>query len=129
VAVNLLTSFEKKNNQLSDSEQQDAVFSLLLHMAWVDGHADEAEIHRIVQIMARKYQSDEATIRHELASIQDTSQEDIDALAQILRNSISVPNRLELAKELWEIALVDGAIDSYEKLFFQRVLDLLGITE
>jgi len=129
MAVDLLISFKKRGNKLSDSEQQDAVFSLLLHMAWIDGHADEAEIHRIVQLMARKFQSDEATIRHELASIQHTSQENIDALARILRNSMSMTNRLELAQELWEVAMIDGALDSHEKLFFQRVLGLLGVTE
>jgi len=106
-----------------------ATAALLMEVAGADDHIGDDERRVIRRIVTDAFGlSDEqtATILREA----EKRANDLTCLypfTKLLNRECSLKERIEIVRQLWEVAFVDGRVDAHEEHLVRRVADLLYV--
>lgn len=106
-----------------------AIAQLLLEIARADLSADATEIAIIRTHLARAYSLDDAALDVLMATAKARMEESVSLYdtVKILNESLSIENKSELIRELWQVAYADGRLDPYEEALLRRLSELLYV--
>lgn len=111
------------------ARQQVAVAALLVEVSRLDGHYDAAEQGTVVRLLREmmKLPADEA--RHLLAIAEARQAHTYNdwIFCEAIKRGFSPAERLEVIKDLWEIALTDGKLHRMETMTIDQVAKQLEI--
>ena len=118
-----------------DSEQSDhdrlhlATATLLFEMARMDDHIDERERDAISCLLANRFSLDEQTTAELVGLAADTARNAVcmQEFTRLINEHFNQPEKVEMVRMLWDVAVSDGVIDKYEDLFVRQVADLLYV--
>lgn len=119
-----------KGNALTISDIQIASAALLIHAAFVDGHAAKEELSALKAVLADKYNLSPEEVSELLkqAKAEEKQAVDLYGFTRILTSHLDQDGRKEIIRMLWQIVLADGHIDEYESHLVKRVSELLGVS-
>lgn len=106
-----------------------ATATLLIRAAVIDGHADEAEIAKLMQLLVDEFELDDAEATDLVATAISEEREAVDLFryTNILNKALDPAGRSALIEMLWEVVYADGRLDDYESNLVWRVAELIGI--
>jgi uncharacterized tellurite resistance protein B-like protein len=112
-------------------EVQLAVAALLMELAEVDGHLDEAERKTVRRLLARRFALDEAAAEQLTAAGEQRAERSTQlfGIARLINERLSLAKRTELIEMLWEVAYADGALDPLEDATLRRVAGLIDVSD
>ena len=106
---------------------QHLIANLMLQMVWADAAVNDRERELVERMLAHVYNMPPEKIRLEFDRF-DGTQHDIDRATTKLKN-IPVRERVQLLRDLWAIASVDGDPDAHEVALFYRAAEMLDIED
>ncbi len=114
----LFKKFAKPTEKLSSLEMQDLISRFLLHMVWTDGRAGQKELDLVVKILTHDFHVDPDLVIREINNF-NPSKQDMDAIADALRENLPVTERIQLLRDIWAIALThEGKLNYEEEMFY-----------
>ncbi|WP_196140261.1 TerB family tellurite resistance protein [Aliikangiella sp. G2MR2-5] len=106
-----------------------ATAAILLEVAAIDNHTTKSESELIDKLLKDRLQLEEAEILQlksmtleELESATDYYQ-----FTSLINQHYDMEERYNIIENLWQIAAVDGKIDSHEEHFIRKIADLLFV--
>ena len=122
---------EEENIDKEETEAINAIASLLVEAASVDGNIAEEEKDLINSILIKQLnlETDKALILLDKSIIEHSNQIEIWSKTQKIRKEMDYEERLQVLEMLWEIVLADKVVDVYESHLMRRVAGLLYITD
>lgn len=111
-------------------DAQQAMGVLLVRLAKADAHYAQAEIARIDRLFARHYDMnpiEAAQLRATCETLEKTADE-TDALAEQVRNLMSLDQRTSIVTALWQVSLADGVVRNEEADLVARVAEAADVT-
>ena len=100
---------------------------LLLEVAWADHDISEGEVEHIKVALKELYELK----ANEIAQVINQARSDhessvgIQQHTQYLTNQLTIDERIELLRSLWQVALFDGQKHKYEEHQIRKISDLL----
>ncbi|KFC68596.1 Tellurite resistance protein TerB [Devosia sp. LC5] len=121
--------FNKPENALSDHDPKLAVAALLVHLASVDGQANEAERRAIKGALMDYYSLDEAAVDQlmEQAALRDAEAVDFYKFTSAL-SSLEAKDRIEIVRMMWMVVFADSKNHELEDNMVWRVAELIGVS-
>ena len=121
------TADKKSSNRKHDISL--AVTAVMVEIMHIDGKLDDAEHDTIILAIEKRFglSTDEV---HKLVEEAKQATEDANDLHQFTSQIIKhykTEERIEIIKELWQIAMADGHIDPHEDNLIQRTAELIGV--
>jgi len=106
-----------------------ATATLLVRAATIDGHADNAELARLHELLADRFELSGEEVIDLIANAMAEERDAVDLFryTNILNKSLDTDGRRALVEMLWEVAYADGRLDEYEANLVWRVAELIGI--
>jgi len=102
---------------------------LLVEVAKVDHSLEALELARMCEVLQRNWALDQTDLDDLLAVARDTS--DIEASlhrhTDQINQAFSVPQKIDLLRGFWEVALADGELHPHEELLIRRLADLIYV--
>ncbi|WP_317057678.1 TerB family tellurite resistance protein [Roseovarius rhodophyticola] len=116
---------------LPEPDEKLALGTLLVRVAKSDLEYAFAEISQIDKLLTRLFGLGpiEAAKMRATCERLDKEAPDTEKFAQIIRQMVSFDARLDALEALWEVVLVDGAIQSQEIDVISQVQTVLGLSE
>lgn len=113
--------------KVADNPALSAEILLLFRMVLADGQVEEAELETLKRICADAFGIDEASFAGVVQYLQDYGYET--SAAQALSTFRGYPHerRVQLARQLAEIAKADQHLNTQEVRFLARTLEALGL--
>ena len=113
------------------ARRQVAVASLLIEASRLDGHYDAVEQGTVVRLLREKLQlpADQARTLHALAEVRQANTYDNWIFCEAIKKGYSMPERIDIVKLLWDVALADGQLHRLETMMIDRVAIELGLNE
>ena len=111
-------------------EMQLAAATLLVELARADHSEQAVELESITKALAATFEllpSELAELMDEAASQADESIS-LHPLVRLFNASMSMPDKVELIKMMWQVACADGHIDKYEDHLIRRTAELLYVS-
>ena len=115
----------------SQEELHLAAAALMVEAARLDGDFDDTERARILDILRRRFELDDASA----GVLIDAAIGAVDAIPEIygftrtLRQYFDHDERVAMLELLWEVAYADGELHDYEASLLRRVTGLLYVTD
>ena len=113
------------------ARQQVAVAALLVEASRLDGHYDAVEQGTVVRLLrdTLKLPAEQARTLLSLAEIRQANTYDNWIFCEAIKKGYSMPERIDIVRHLWEVALVDGQLHRLETLMIDRVAIELGLSD
>ena len=113
---------------LSLLEQKFLMAALLASIITADDRIHPAELAHYAELLSDKLQLPEGAIES-MADIisHGLSPEELEMVCVATRKYISIEARVELAKQLWGIALSDGELHPKEKVYVHQIAGMIGV--
>ena len=110
--------------------RQVAVAALLIEASRLDGHYDAVEQGTVVRLLKEtlKLPAEQARNLLGLAEARQANTYDNWIFCEAIKRGYAMPERIEIVKHLWEVALADGHLDRFEVEMIDRVANELGLT-
>lgn len=110
--------------------RQVAVAALLIEASRLDGHYDAVEQGTIVRLLkeALKLPAEHARNLLGLAEARQANTYDNWIFCEAVKRGYGMPERIDIVKHLWEVALVDGQLNRFETEMIDRVAKELELT-
>lgn len=110
--------------------RQVAVAALLIEASRLDGHYDAVEQGTVVRLLKEtlKLPAEQARNLLGLAEARQANTYDNWIFCEAIKRGYAMPERIEIVKHLWEVALADGQLNRFEVEMIDRVADELGLT-
>ena len=107
-----------------------ATCALMLEMAYADDEFSEDEQKKILKILVEKYRiaADDALDLIELANTQRKTNIDLWQFTHKINESYSKDEKLDVARNLWEIIYSDGKVDKHEEYLMRKLTSLLNLS-
>src|SRR5262245_26956966 len=107
-----------------------AAAALLVHAAAIDGNISEVERAKLLAVIKKRFELDQATADELLAEATEAEHEAIDLyhFTKVLNRSLDEDGRRRMVEMMWEIAYADGRVGEFENNMIWRAADLLGIS-
>ncbi|MBB4284870.1 TerB family tellurite resistance protein [Roseospira goensis] len=112
-------------------EIQFAAALLLTEAALMDGAVDEAERHRIRELLETRFAlspSDAELLMRDAAAAQPDRIE-LYGPSRILKDAFTYDQRVELLEMLWDVVYADGVVHDYESNLMRRLSGLLYVDD
>ena len=111
--------------------RQVAVAALLVEASRMDGHYDAVEQGTIVRLLkdVLNLPANEARTLLSLAEIRDANTYDNWIFCESIKKGYAIPERIDIVKHLWEVALVDGQLSRFETEMIDRVAKELELSD
>jgi len=109
--------------------QQVAVAALLVEASRLDGHYDAAEQGTVVRLLREmlKLPADQARHLHAIAEERQAHTYHNWIFCEAIKKGFAPAERLEIIKDLWEVALADGKLHRMETMMIDLVAKQLEI--
>jgi uncharacterized tellurite resistance protein B-like protein len=110
--------------------RQVAVAALLIEASRLDGHYDAVEQGTVVRLLKEtlKLPADQARNLVGLAEARQANTYDNWIFCEAIKRGYAMPERVDIVKHLWEVALVDGQLNRFEVEMIDRVAAELGLS-
>jgi uncharacterized tellurite resistance protein B-like protein len=110
--------------------RQVAVAALLIEASRLDGHYDAVEQGTVVRLLKQtlKLPADQARNLVGLAEARQANTYDNWIFCEAIKRGYPMPERIDIVKHLWEVALVDGQLNRFEVEMIDRVAAELGLS-
>jgi uncharacterized tellurite resistance protein B-like protein len=111
--------------------RQVAVAALLIEASRLDGHYDAVEQGTIIRLLKEtlKLPAEEARELLGLAQARQANTYDNWIFCEAIKRGYPLPERVDIVKHLWEVALVDGQLNRFETEMIDRTAKELGLSE
>lgn len=106
-----------------------AAAALLFETARADNEIDDGELHMLRQRLAERFELS----RDELDQLTDVALGEVERatgfyeFTSVLNEHFDYDARVEMVRAMWDVALADKEIDSFEEHTVRRVADLLHV--
>lgn len=103
---------------------------LMIEISLADDHIHDEERRVIEELLGKCFDLQQKEI-DELISL---AEEEVDhavslhEFTRLLNESFSMPDKINVIKNLWHVAYADSVIDKYEEYYIRKVADLLYIS-
>jgi len=131
---NLQTLFSKIANTddgegFSGRDVELAAAALLIHCARADGHRSEVEDRKLREILRTDYElaGSDADDIVERATADEAAAIDVHSFTRILHKNLDRTGRLQVVRQLWEVAHADSKIDHEERSLVSLVASLMDV--
>jgi uncharacterized tellurite resistance protein B-like protein len=112
------------------ARRQVAVAALLVEASRLDGHYDAVEQGTVVRLLRDTLQlpADQARTLLSLAEVRQANTYDNWVFCEAIKKGYSMPERIDIVKHLWDVALTDGQLHRLETMMIDRVAIELGLS-
>jgi uncharacterized tellurite resistance protein B-like protein len=103
--------------------RQVAVAALLIEASRLDGHYDAVEQGTVIRLLRETLNlpAEQARDLLGLAEARQANTYDNWVFCEAIKKGYAMPERIDIVKHLWEVALVDGQLHRMETLMIDRV--------
>jgi len=121
-----------KNNQEPKQQKHDislAVTAMMIEIMRIDGKLEDAEHQVIFQAIKKRFglsHEEVETLIAEATTAQSKST-DLHQFTSLINKQLNTEERIDILKELWQVAMADRHIDPYEEQLIRRVAGLIGV--
>ncbi len=103
---------------------------LMIEISLADDHIHDEERRIIEELLGKCFDLQQKEI-DELISLAEEEVNHAVSLhefTRLLNESFSIPDKINVIKNLWHVAYADSVIDKYEEYYIRKVADLLYIS-
>ncbi len=106
-----------------------AVTAVMVEIMHIDGKLDKAEHDAVIVAIERRFALPASEIHAliEKAKKATAKASDLHQFTSQIIKHYSTGERIEIIKELWQIAMADGQIDPHEEQLIRRTAELIGV--
>lgn len=106
-----------------------ATAALLVEVMVTDRLVDDAEAHRIRELLARRFQLTDTQAGEllELARLEAAEATSLYQFTALVNEHFSPLDKYELIHNLWEVAYADGSLDKHEEALIRHVAELIHL--
>lgn len=106
-----------------------AVTAVMVEIMHIDGKIDGAEHDTILEAIEKRFglSASEVDQLIEEAKQATSSANDLHQFTSRIIKHYKTEERIEIIKELWQVAMADGHIDPHEENLIRRTADLIGV--
>ena len=120
---------EEAHKQNNAPELSFAITKLMVGMMGMDGRIDASERVEINFLLREHYgltavESDELI---EQCISDDAAEVRFDKVVKHINTNYDIPQRTEILRQIWQVALADGEIDFLEDQYINRLSGLIGV--
>ena len=122
-----------KSNVQSEEDKQHAIHLavsvLLVEMSLMDGKVTEAEISHINNLLSKHFELTEQEKKEvmELAHSELDESTDYFQFTSVINQNLEQTQKVKIIEHLWQIAFIDGNLDSHEEHYLRKVSSLLHV--
>lgn len=108
-----------------------AVAALMVEAATLDGSFDESERHRLLDLLARRFDIDAGQAETLLAQAQAAQAKaaGLEGMTRTIKNALDQDQRVEVLEMLWEVVYADGRLHDYEANLLRRLAGLVYVSD
>src|SRR5688572_19316712 len=112
-----------------DNDYQLAAAALLVRVATIDGHFDDAERAKLHDRLKSRFALDDARAASliEQAAVAEQEAVDLYGFTSLLDRALDDEGRRHLVEMMWEIVYADNRVSEFEDNLLWRVADLLHV--
>lgn len=106
-----------------------AVTAMMIEIMRIDGKLESTERQVIFRAIEKRFNlthEEVETLITEATQAQSKST-DLHQFTSRINQHFSTEERIDILKELWQVAMADGHIDPYEEQLIRRVAGLIGV--
>ncbi|HKI60096.1 MAG TPA: TerB family tellurite resistance protein [Mariprofundaceae bacterium] len=106
-----------------------AVTAVMVEIMHIDGKLDDAEHDTIIKTVEKRFDlsTDEVKKLLEEARQATANASDLHQFTSQIIKHYKTEERIEIIKELWQVAMADGHIDPHEESLIRRTAELIGV--
>ena len=121
------TADKKKGSRKHDISL--AVTAVMVEIMHIDGKLDKAEQNVIIQTIKKRFALPKAEVEVliEEAKRKTASASDLHQFTSQIIKHYDTDERINIIKELWQVAMADGHIDPHEEHLIRRTAELIGV--
>jgi uncharacterized tellurite resistance protein B-like protein len=103
--------------------RQVAVAALLIEASRLDSHYDAVEQGTVIRLLREmlKLPAEQARTLFALAEARQANTYDNWVFCQAIKKGYSMPERIDIVRHLWDVALADGTLHRLETMMIDRV--------
>lgn len=120
-----------QSTQADDTEHRLnlACAALLVEMIHVDHHADQKEDEKLTSILKIKFKLDNEEIQELIELAHEEKHQAIDyyRFTSLINEHYTQEQKIDLVKNLWEIAFADNQLDKFEEHLVRKLAELLHV--
>ena len=111
------------------ARQQVAVAALLVEASRLDGHYDAVEQGTVIRLLREmlKLPAEQARQLHAIAEMRQANTYNNWIFCEAIKKGFTPAERLEIVRDLWEVALADGKLHRMETMMIDMVAKQLEI--
>lgn len=102
---------------------------LMVEVMRRDGRLDQAEKQTIIHALKHRFnlEQNEALELIEEAGREDDNSYDLHQFTAPIVKNFKPEERIDMVRELWQVAMADGEVDPYEEQLIRRIAELIGV--
>ncbi len=106
-----------------------AVTAMMIEIMRIDGKLEDAERQCIFQAVEQRFglPHDEVQALIKEATQAQAQSTDLHRFTSLIGKHFDTQTRIDILKELWQVAMADGHIDPYEEQLIRRIAGLIGV--
>ena len=103
---------------------------LMIEIGLADDHIQEEERQVIKNLLTNNFNLDQ----NEIDALISLAEEEVDhavslyEFTQLLNDTLSMSEKVNIIENLWQVAYADSVIDKYEEYYIRKIADLLYIS-
>lgn len=108
-----------------------AVAALMVEAATLDGTFAAVERDRLLDLLRRRFDLDEAAAERLLAEAQQAQDQaaGLEGMTRTVKNALDQDQRVEVLEMLWEVVYADGRLHDYEANLLRRLAGLVYVSD
>lgn len=130
IAAHLKQLFGTESPAADHTDLYEAIATLMLRAAMIDGQADDIELERVVSILQTELALSPSVAAQYLTRARDHEREAVNLYryTALICQHYDQQQRQQILALLWKIVLADGREDDFEIDYLARMANLLGIS-
>lgn len=106
-----------------------AVAALLVEVMRIDGRLQEVERLRVMTALQQRFHLPEQEISSiiEQARAETERAHDLHQFTSQIIKAFYTDERIEIIRDLWQVAMADGHVDPHEEHLIRRIAELIGV--
>ncbi len=120
---------EEKKPESKEHDISLAVTAMMIEIMRIDGKLDSAERKVIFDAIEKRFDLSHEAVETLIAEASEAQSKstDLHQFTSLINQQFSTEERIDILKELWQVAMADGHIDPYEEQLIRRVAGLIGV--
>lgn len=129
----MLIGRERQNSDTTADEEtlKLATAALLMEAACMDGHADQAELDTIADLLTFHFDLETGEARDLVTAGKQAVQDSVElyGFTRIIKDSFNHDDRVKMIEMLWTVAYADGVLHDFEANLVRRVSGLIYVPD